>query len=118
MRRLLPCIFMVFLTVICGGVVAWQKWSFSITRLAVGLGVVILCLLCLSNPDSFVANYNAERYLSGTLRTFDVEILYRSGPAGVDPALIVYEQTNDPVLQNEIKSYLLDQQQVTAQSSG
>lgn len=118
MRRMLPCIFMVFLAVICGGVVALQKWSFSITRLAVGLGAVILCLLCLSNPDSFVAHYNAERYLSGTLRSFDVEILYRSGPAGVDSALKVYEQSNDPLLQNEIKKYLLDEQQVAEQSLG
>jgi len=111
MRRLLPCIFMVFLAVLCGGVVAMQKWSFSITRLAVGLGVVMLCLLSLVDADSFVANYNAERYLSGTLRSFDVEILYRSGPAGVDSALMLYEETNDHVLQEELKKYLIDQQQ-------
>ncbi|HBQ85310.1 MAG TPA: DUF4173 domain-containing protein, partial [Syntrophomonas sp.] len=71
MRRLLPCIFMVFLAIICGGVIALQKWSFSITRMAVGVGVVMLCTLCLFDPDSFVAHYNAERYLSGTLASFD-----------------------------------------------
>jgi len=115
MRRLLPCIFMLLLAVLSGGVVALQKRSFSIARLAVGLGVVMLCLLCLADPDSFVANYNAERYLSGTLKSFDVEILYRSGPAGVDSALKVYEHTNDTVLQDEIKQYLLVQQK-SAQS--
>ena len=99
MRRLLPCVFMIFMAVICGGVIALQKWPFSITRLAVGVGVVMFCMLCIVNPDSLVARYNADRYLSGTLENFDVEILYRSGPAGVDSALLVYEQTNDPALQ-------------------
>lgn len=117
-RRLLPCLFMVFLAVVCGGVVALQKWQYSIVRLAVGVGVVMLCTLCLLDPDSLVTRYNAERYISGTLNNFDVAILYRSGPAGVDPALKVYAQTNDQVLQGDLKSYLLTQQQQTAQFSG
>lgn len=110
MRRLLPCVFMVFLAVICGGVVALQKWTFSITRMAVSLGVVMLCLLCLGDPDGFIANYNADRYLAGTLKSFDVEILYRSGPAGVDPAMRLYEDTDEEGLRGEIKKYLVFQQ--------
>jgi len=110
MRRLLPCVFMVFMAVLCGGAVALQKWSFSITRLAVGVGVVMLCLLCLGDADSYVANYNAERYLSGTLKSFDVGILYRSGPAGVGPALQLYEQGHDESLQADLQKYLLAQQ--------
>jgi hypothetical protein len=118
MRRLLPCFFMIFLAVICGGIVALQKWQFSIARLAVGVGVVMLCTLCLADPDSLVARYNAERYLSGTLTSFDVEILYRSGPAGVDSALNVHSQTQDQTLQAELKKYLLAQQQKAEQISG
>jgi hypothetical protein len=109
---------MIFMAVICGGVIALQKWSFSITRLAVGAGVVMFCMLCLVNPDSLVAGYNADRYLSGTLENFDVEILYRSGPAGVDSALLVYEQTNDPVLQFKLKEYLLAQQRQVDRVAG
>lgn len=118
MRRLLPCFFMIFLAVICFAVTALQKWSFSITRLAVGLGVVMLCMLCLLDPDSFVVSYNAERYLSGTLKSFDAEILDRSGPAGVDAALKVYAQTNDQNLQAALKKYLLNQQQQSVQTCG
>ncbi|MDD4767695.1 MAG: DUF4173 domain-containing protein [Desulfotomaculaceae bacterium] len=118
MRRLLPCVFMIFMAVICGGVIALQKWSFSITRLAVGAGVIMFCMLCLANPDSLVARYNGDRYLSGTLESFDVEILYRAGPAGVDSALGIYEQTNDPALQFELKEYLLAQQQQAEQLAG
>lgn len=118
MRRLLPCVFMIFMAVICAGILALQKWSFSITRLAVVTGIVMFCLLCLSNPDSFVARYNAERYLAGTLEDFDVAILYRSGPAGVDAALMVYDQTGDKALQDELKEYLLYQQQMADQVAG
>ena len=118
MRRLLPCIFMTFMAAICGGVIALQKWSFSITRLAVGAGVVMFCMLCIVNPDSLVTRYNADRYLSGTLENFDVEILYRSGPAGVDSALRVYEQTNDPALQFKLKEYLLAEQQQADEVAG
>lgn len=110
MRRLLPCVFMVFMAVICGGVVALQKWSFSIARLAVGLGVIMLCLLSLANTDGFVANYNADRYLAGTLKGFDVEILYRAGAAGVDPAMKLYEEIDEEGLRGELKEYLLFQQ--------
>ncbi|KUG04797.1 hypothetical protein ASZ90_017786 [hydrocarbon metagenome] len=118
MRRLLPCVFMTFMAIICGGAIALQKWSFSITRLAVGVGVVIFCMLCIVNPDSLVARYNAQRYLSGTLENFDVEILYRSGPAGVDSALMVYEQTNNQELQFKLKEYLLIQQQQADEVAG
>jgi len=117
-RRLLPSLFLVFLAIICGGVVAMQKWQFSILRFATGVGVVMLCVLSLLNPDGLVARYNADRYLSGTLRSFDVEILYRGGPAGVDPALEVYTQTDDQVLQEQLKAYLLTQQQQAVNYSG
>lgn len=117
-RRLLPCLFMIFLGVICGGIIALQKWQFSIVRLVAGVGVVMLCALSLADPDGFVARYNADRYLSGTLQNFDAAILYRSGPAGVEPALKVYEKTGDPVLKDELKAYLFTQRELAIQSLG
>ena len=98
MRRLLPCVFMVFLFIVCGGVIALQKSGFSILRFAAVVGSVMFCLLCLSDPDGFVARYNADRYMSGTLQKFDVEILYQSGPAGVGAAYEVYEHSGDQAL--------------------
>ncbi|KUO69993.1 MAG: hypothetical protein APF77_21010 [Clostridia bacterium BRH_c25] len=118
MRRLLPCLFMVFLAVVCGGVIALQKWQFSIIRVLAFVGTLMMCTLCLLNPDAFVARYNADRYLSGTLDSFDVQILYRSGPAGVDPALRVYAQTGDEELKAQLKTYIYDQQQESAKSLG
>jgi hypothetical protein len=117
-RRLLPCLFMVFLAVVCGAVVALQKRQFSIIRFSVFVGTLMLCALCLLNPDGFVARYNADRYLSGTLASFDVEILYSSGPAGVDPALKVYAQTEDERLKADLKAYIYSQQQESMKPLG
>jgi hypothetical protein len=117
-RRLLPCLFMVFLAVICGAVLALQKWKFSIMRLSALVGTFMICALCLLNPDGFVARYNAERYISGTLDTFDVQILYQSGPAGVDPAIKVHNQTGDQILKTELRAYIFDQLQKSSKSLG
>lgn len=117
-RRLLPCLFMGFLAVVCGGVIALQKWQFSIMRLSVFVGMLMLCMLNFLNPDGFVAQYNADRYLSGTLESFDVQILYQSGPAGVGPALKVYAQTGEEELKEELMAYIYDQQQESAKLLG
>lgn len=117
-RRLLPCLFMVFLAIVCGGVIALQKRQFSIIRLSVLVGTMMLCVLCLANPDGFVAQYNADRYLTGTLDSFDVQILYQSGPAGVDSALKVYAQTKDEELKAELKAYIYAQRKESIKSLG
>ena len=111
MPRLLPCFFMIFMAVVFGAVVARQRWSFSISRLAILVGVVILCSLCVLDPDSMVTRYNAGRYMAGTLISFDPTILYRSGPAGVEAALDVYGQTDNLTLQSELRQYLQLQQE-------
>ncbi|MEA4961794.1 DUF4153 domain-containing protein [Lutispora sp.] len=108
-RRLLPCLFMGFLSFIFAGVIALQKWQFSIVRLSLFIGTLMLCSLCLLNPDGFVARYNADRFLSGTLESFDVEILYLSGPSGIDPALKIYAQTGDDKLRAELRAYIYHQ---------
>lgn len=110
-RRLLPCFFMVFLAIVYGGVIALQRWQFSIMRLSITTAALLMCVLCLLDPDGYVARYNAERYLSGTLESFDVSILYQSGPAGVDPALKVYGNTDDSGLKQQLAEYILDQKQ-------
>lgn len=118
MRRLMPCLFMAFLMIICGGVIALQKWRFSMMRLAAATGVVMLCAFCLINPDGLVARYNAERYLAGTLKTLDTDILWQSGPAGAAPAWEVYEKTTDAALRVELESYLNHMRTITQRAAG
>lgn len=117
-RRLLPCLFMVFLAIVFGGVIVLQKRQFSIVRLSAFVGTLMICTFCLLNPDGFVARYNADRFLSGTLESFDAQILYQSGPAGIAPALKVYAQTVDEELKAELKAYIYDQQQDSAKLLG
>ena len=106
MLRLLPCIFMVFLAIVFIAFIALQKWNFSIVRLSLLTGAVMICILCLSNPDALVVRYNTNRFLEGTLREYDVSVLYRAGNAGVQPALDVLEQTNDMKLSKDISHYI------------
>jgi hypothetical protein len=108
--RILPCIFMILLAVIYIAVIVLQKVRFSVVRVALLTGAVLFTALCLVNADAIVVRYNADRYLNGTLSSFDADILNRSGPAGVLPALEVYETTSDTGLKRQIKSYLSDQQ--------
>jgi hypothetical protein len=86
-----------------------QKRGFSIVRFALVTGSVMICVLCLSNPDAMVVRYNSDRYLRGTLPHFDTEILFRSGSAGVLPAIEIYERTKDEALRSEIAWYLSTQ---------
>ncbi|HWR61932.1 MAG TPA: DUF4173 domain-containing protein, partial [Clostridia bacterium] len=117
-RRLLPCFFMALLAIVWVGVIVLQKWQFSIMRLSVSAAALMLCALCLINPDGFVARYNADRYLSGTLESFDVQILYQSGPAGIDPALKIYAETGDRGLKEQLGNYIIDQRKESARTLG
>jgi len=106
MPRLLPCVFMVFMAIIFVALIVRQKWEFSIVRFGLVTGSVMLCSLCLFNPDALVVRYNTDRYLSGTLREYDLDILYRAGYAGVLPAIEVYEKTTDEQQKAMIELYL------------
>jgi len=65
----------------------------------------LLCLLCVINTDALVTNYNAKRYLSGTLDEFDTTVLYRAGSAGLGAALLLYEQSDNRQLRVELDRY-------------
>jgi len=109
MRRLLPCVLMAFLAIVFIALIALQKWGFSIVRFALVTGAVMFCALCLLNPDALVVQYNSNRFMSGTLKEYDVEVLWRAGRAGVSPALDVLEWTDDFILKSEISRYLESQ---------
>ena len=106
MPRLLPCVFMVFMAILFIALIVRQKWEFSIVRFGLITGSIMLCGLTMFNPDALVVRYNTDRYLSGTLREYDVDILYRAGYAGVLPAIEVYEKTTDEQEKLMIDLYL------------
>lgn len=108
MPRLLPCVFMVFLAAVLTAVIVRQKKSFSIVRFGLIVGSVLLCVFCLSNPSGIVAQYNADRYLAGTLEEYDTTILYRAQAAGVATAIELYGKSEDGELKAELDAYLID----------
>ena len=106
MRRLLPCVFMIILAAVFVALIVLQVKKFSIVRFSVVFSSVLICILCLLNPDALVVRYNTDRFLNGTLRDYDVSILYRAGNAGVEPALDVYQTTTDEQLREDIRLFL------------
>lgn len=107
--RVLPCVFMVFLTAVFIAVLALQKWAFSIARVALVTGAVLMGALCLINTDALVVRYNTGRYLAGTLSQYDTEVLRRAGTAGVASAAEVYQKAADPAVKSSVGAYLEDQ---------
>ena len=112
MRRVLPCIFMVFLLIVCVLVLVLQKKAFSIVRASIFAAAVMACAFCLVNPDAQIVRYNTERYLAGTLETYDEEILYRSGFAGVVSAYEVYNSDVPQSTKQVVFKFLVRQKSV------
>lgn len=117
-QRLLPSVFLVFLTVVFCGVIVRQGRQFSIVRLAAFTGVVLVSLLCMTDTDGLVAKYNATRYLAGTLNEFDTTVLYRAGVAGIPAALLLYEKSDNRELREELSGYLAVMEQHSARPAG
>lgn len=105
-RRILPCVFMVFMASVCIAAIVRQRKQFSIARFGLILGAVLLTVTCLVNLDGIAVRYNADRYLAGTLDTFDVGMIHQSGSASVLPALEVYDATDDEALKQNIRQAL------------
>lgn len=110
-RRVLTSVFMVFLAAVCIFTIILQFKQFSIVRLALATGTAMLCLLGLINMDAIIVNYNAARYVNGTLPEFDVSIVYSAGINGVQGAMAVYQETQDENLKREIAEALQFMQQ-------
>ncbi len=89
-RRLMTCVFMVFLAGVFAAVMLRQFIRFSVVRVAAVGGAALLCALCVCNLDGMVAEGNARRYREGSLEGFDEMLISLGGPAGAEAAMDVY----------------------------
>jgi hypothetical protein len=105
--RVLPAVFMLFLTIVSIGIILKQFKRISIMRLAAFAGALLICLLFIVNVEGTVAGYNANRYLEGTLDEFDTRVLWDAGVAGVPAAIRVFKESDDPILRGEIRDHYL-----------
>lgn len=105
-KRVLTCVAILFFTGVCAAVIVLQFKAFSILRVAVVWGTALVCILCLINIDALIIRYNAQRYMDGGLKEFDVTLLYDTQGNGYEAALDVYEFTDDVDLKNRIATVL------------
>ncbi len=94
-KRIMTCVFMLFLAGVCVAVIVHQFRGFSLVRFASMFGAGLLCALCLCNLNGIVARYNATQYLNGHLKEFNPAIIERGGPAGYQAAVDVYNSLDD-----------------------
>ena len=105
-RRVLPSWFMIFMGLCCVLVMVLQFKHFSIVRGIAVLGSVMFVLLCLTDVGGLVAGYNLRQYQEGSLPNLSMEFLYDCGYGGISPAQELYQQTDDPVIRQELEDYL------------
>jgi hypothetical protein len=106
MMRIKPAAVLTLLAVVFFSLVLGEKFRYSRVRLTVATGVLIMLAFSWLNVEGFVANYNATRYLDGTLPQFDVDVLYQVGVAGVPVAARLLAATDNLALQALLRGYL------------
>ena len=65
--------------------------------------VALFALIALPNVDAFIANYNVNRYINGTLETVDLEAMKELGSSAI-PSLIELDEYIDERIKNETYS--------------
>lgn len=53
------------------------KRTIPVCKIGFVLFTVMFGLLCFSRPDAWITRYNAEMYIAGNLKEFDLEMVYR-----------------------------------------
>ncbi len=81
--------------------------SFKTVAVCLCVTAVLFSGLSLCNPSAITAQYNVDRYLTGTLQQLDVEALENLGASAV-PAMakLLENEDTDPVLRAQIMEHL------------
>jgi len=106
MMRIKPGAVLLLLTVIFGCLLLGDKAKFSKLRVTVATGVIIMLAFSWLNVEGFVADYNARRYLDGTLPHFDVSVLHAADVAGAPVAIQLLGESDDIGLQAELRDFV------------
>ncbi len=102
-KRVYASWFMLLLAVVFVLLIIRQFAShFKIVAVTLAVSVVAFTVLALGNVDRFIAKYNVDRYLDGTLKTVDVEALYELGDSGI-PEMVRLATEMDDRLGTDIK---------------
>ncbi|GAB2021957.1 hypothetical protein RyT2_10310 [Pseudolactococcus yaeyamensis] len=86
----------------------WRDYNY--TRLTTAF--VAFCILGLSfiNSGNLIAQYNFQQFSTGKITEFDADILDKIGVEAVPTAYDIYQKTDNIVLKNQVKRYLINTQ--------
>ncbi len=83
--------------------------KFKTVAVCLTVGIVVFACLAVCNVNALCAKYNTDRYLSGDLKTIDVDAMEELGDSAV-PSLVRLaknmDEEKDPMLKAEIDSLL------------
>lgn len=112
-KRVYTSCFMILLFAVFFILIAAQFKKINLTRNIVLTGILCFMVVCYANVDGLIAGYNIDRYQNGTLQTIDVNLMYHAPDASKPYALELYQNTSDPKLKEELKQFLLSQNENT-----
>jgi len=99
--------FMLVLFIVFVIVILRQFKRFNGTKIAAVSFIVCFLLLCYANVDGFIAKYNIDRYLDGSLENLDVMALGQLSDAAIPPMFDLYGKTRDEELKMELRRAIL-----------
>ncbi|GAB1476420.1 hypothetical protein MASR2M70_12540 [Bacillota bacterium] len=99
--------FMLVLFIVFVIVILRQFKRFNGTKVAAISFIICFLFLCYANVDSFIAKYNIDRYLEGSLENVDVAALGQLSDAAIPPMFDLYEKTHDEALKMELGRTIL-----------
>ena len=95
--------FMILLFVVFGIAIVAQFRKINLAKTLVAAFFICFLLLCYSNVDGLVAQYNIGRYMDGSLDSLDISALYTTPEAARPYIKTLYENTDDKELRRELK---------------
>ncbi len=87
-----------------------------LARMITALFTVMLALLSFCNVDSLIADYNADRFIAGTLNTFDLDVIDELSLAAVDDTVKVKDKLTAE--ENERLYEIISDKLIRAESNG
>ena len=86
-------------------VALWKPFNYLRTLLV----FVGMCLLVFSyvNPGNHIVSYNYRKYQQEELRELDMTTFYSVGVEGIPKAVDIYNESDDPLLRQQLESYLV-----------
>ena len=99
--------FMLVLFIVFVIVTLRQFKRFNGTKIAAISFIVCFLFLCYANVDGFIAKYNIDRYLDGSLESVDVMALGQLSDAAILPMFDLYGKTRDEELKVELRRAIL-----------